>query len=488
MQFRVWMRQSQGTGILVSNTFTTEPNKPYLPVIFYYAVGKMSRWIGCPPEFVYAYAGSIVAFGFTILLFCTVRHFLKLPYQVWWVFLAILIGGGLGAHLKILANCAVVRNNFLLNRIIVEGLWSAGRLFEDYRNHYIFIALSDTHGIFVYIITIASVVSLYFTLARFSLWRVILTAFLYWAVTFLHVYEGITLIMITGGVAFLCWRKKLVVLPAITTLTVCAFSVVTCFIWLIFLHRSSGLPVPHWRAPNILFSVLLIAYPLAWVLIAWGIRDYWGRAGLNECFLLGWALGCTTLTLSGPFYPYPDRGTLTLQIPIYIIAGVVYFSRYERVKPLAALLAILLLGATPAWVLKNQWKWTSFNRNAPYTFMSPEHREIVGLLREKASKSDVLVVDKSDVDWEADDLWLAPEYPGRLYCGHFFLTVDYKEKREKVIRFFEKTPEEQAAFLRQEKIRFLYVNAKKDPQRFELVPGLVLLKALSIGSLFEYND
>jgi len=56
--------------------------------------------------------------------------------------------------------------------------------------------------------------------------------------------------------------------------------------------------------------------------------------------------------------------------------------------------------------------------------MSIEHREIVDLLRHRASPKDVLIVDKSEVPWKTDDLWLAPEYPGKLYCGHFFLTAD----------------------------------------------------------------
>jgi hypothetical protein len=33
----------------------------------------------------------------------------------------------------------------------------------------------------------------------------------------------------------------------------------------------------------------------------------------------------------------------------------------------------------------------------------------------------------------------------------------------------------------------VYVNAQREPQRFEAVPGLRLVKAASIGSLFEFN-
>src|SRR5262245_42578476 len=63
MQYRVWTRKSQETGILVDNTFTSEPNKPHLPVVYYYVIGQISAWTGLAPEWVMAYAGSVFAFG-----------------------------------------------------------------------------------------------------------------------------------------------------------------------------------------------------------------------------------------------------------------------------------------------------------------------------------------------------------------------------------------------------------------------------------------
>jgi hypothetical protein len=261
-----------------------------------------------------------------------------------------------------------------------------------------------------------------------------------------------------------------------------------CIAWLLSLQRSSGLPPPNWRAPSIFFSILLISYPLAWILIGWGISDYWGKADLKECFLLGWILGCTLLTLSGPFYPYPDRGTMSLQIPLYLVAGAIYFSRHKRVGLTAALIAVFILGATPAWRVAKTWKTTRFDPEAPYMYMNVHHREILDLLQQKATETDLLMVDKSYPFWKTDDLWLAPEYPGKLYCSHFFLTVNYQRKRARVIRFFDSTPEEQVDFLRQERIRFLYINSNMDPKTFENIPGLTLVKATPVGALFEYES
>ena len=488
MQYRVWMRQTQETGILVANKFTNEPNQPHLLTLLYYFIGKVSYWLNTTPELVYAYSGSLFALALVVILFSTIRHFLKLSYQTWWVFLVILIGGGFGAHLKILNGFEFLGSSPILQRITFEPL-RAWPVFEDYRGNYFFSTLFDTHYLLIWAILTVSILSLYLTLRAFSLRRVILTAAMYAATTIVHVYEGPTLLMITFAVVIVFWRKGIGIRAKFFTLIVCTLAVAASLVWHLALYSSSGLPLPSWRGLSILFSTLLIAYPLAWVIIAWGLPGYWQKAEFNECFLMGWALGCISLTLAGPFYPYPARGVMTLQIPLYIIAGAIYFSRHMRVTPMAASVMILVLGATPIWMLGKTWQATAFEPNAPYMFMSPAHREIVDTLRDRASKDDVLLVDKSDFPWKTDDLWLAPEYPGKFYCSHFFLTVDYERKRAEVVSFFKSNdPEEQAAFLRKRKIRFLYVETKKDPQRFKHIPGLMLVKSTSIGSLFEYID
>lgn len=486
MQYRVWFRQTQEMGFIVSNSHTTEPNQPYLIVILYAVVGQIARWSGSPPTFVYEYLGALFAFAFTLLLFLTTRHFSSSPRYVPWVFLATLVGGGLGAHLKIISAIGPVAASGIVQRLIVEPSISSP-LFEDYRGMYAFTTLFDTHYLLIWIMLTLSVLSLFFTLQHFSWRRLVLTAAFYVAATTVHLYEGPTLVMITAAVTALCWGKGLAVRPALAALAAGSIAVAASLGFQAALHVSSGLPLPPWRAPNVLFSTLLIAFPLVWVLIGWGLGRYWKTAGLKEVFLLGWVLGCVSLILAGPFYPYPARGAMTLQIPLFIIAGEIFFSRL-RTTPLAVLVAIALLGATPTWMVVKQWQATTFQDNAPYMFMDRAHQDIVGLLKQRATKDDVILAGKSDVDWRADDdLWLAPEYPGKWYVSHYFLTVDYDRKRAEDIRFFQRPPEEQASFLKEKGIHFLYVDATRDPGRFHSVPGLVLLTANSAGSLFEFT-
>jgi hypothetical protein len=487
LQYRVWMRRSQETGVLVDNRFSSQPSKPYLPVAFYYFVGKLSRSIGQSPEVTYQYLGIILAFGLVLLLFVTVRLFLPASYQTWWVFLIILLGGGLGAHLKVLNQVSWVRENFLFRATMGEGL-SARPPFEDYRGIYFFSALFDTHFLVIWLLSLGTVLSLYLVLRRPSVALGLLTVSLFSLVTILHIYEGITLLVVAASITALIWRKRFSPRVAVTVLAALAASGGTILMVLLYLHNAAGVPLPSWRAIPIAPVTLLLGFPLGWALLLPALSRYWKDAQLDQCFLLGWLLGCVVLTLSGPFYPYPDRGTMTLQIPLYAIAGALYFSRYARVTRLGAAVVVILLGATPALGLYREWRDASFNRAVPALFMGPEHQALVRVLQERSTENDILLVSKSKQPWETDDLWLGPEFPGRLYCGHFFLTHDYEAKRRMVAQFFDSTPERRREFLRSEGIRFLYVRAADSPKQFLKTPGLVLLKSNSVGALFEYRE
>ncbi len=487
MQYRVWTRLSQSTGPLVPNTFTTEPNRPHLPVFFYYFVGKTSQWLHMSAEFLMAYMGAALAFIFTIIIFLTVRRFLPTPHQTWWLFGVILLGGGLGAHLKLWTELGWGEQLFVVKRMVFDATQS-WPLFEDYRSHYVCATLFDTHFLLIWIVMMLSILSIYATVLRVTVGRVACTAVCCGVMTLLHVYEGVTLIMISAGIALVFWCRKSRRASSLVALATCAASVGVCIGWIGALYDGSSLALPPWRADNILVATLLIAYPVAWAVIAWGGADFWRRGGDDCCFLVGWALGCVVLTLSGPFYPYPDRGTMTLQIPLYLIAGLVYFARRRRVGAVAAVTTVLVLGATPAFVCFVQWRGSTFSEDSPHVFMSAEHATIMDSLRQRATSDHVLLVNKSDDEWKTDDLWLAPVFPGSLFGGHFFLSENYESKRAEISWFYRsRDVEQQAEFLQRRGISFVYVNARTDPVAFARIPGVKLVSATSVGSLFEFS-
>jgi len=487
LQYRIWMRRAQETGVLVDNRFTSQSSKPYLPVVFYYFVGKLGSWTGQSPEAMYQYLGVILAFGLVLLLFVTVRLFLSSSYQTWWVFLIILLGGGLGAHLKVLSQVRWVGENLLFKATLGEGL-AARPPFEDYRGIYFFSTFFDTHHLIIWLLSLGTVLSLYLFIRHRSVSLGLLTVSLFSLVTIIHIYEGITLLAVGASITALMWWKRLSPGAATAVLAAMVASVSAIFIVLLYLHSVSGSAFPSWRAIPIAPVTLLLGFPLGWAILLPGLSRFCKDAPqLDQCFLLGWLLGCVVVTLSGPFYPYPDRGTMTLQIPVYVIAGAIYFSRHARVTWLQAAVVVVLLGVTPALGLYREWRDTAFNPAVPALFLGPEHRAIVRTLQERSTENDVLLVNKSKQPWETDDLWLGPAFPGKLYCGHFFLTDNYEAKLQAVAQFFDTTPDQRQEFLRGQGIKFVYVGADESPKQFLKTPGLVLLESTSVGALFEYR-
>jgi hypothetical protein len=480
--YRVWIRQTQEMGILVDNRFTSEPNRPHLLLVFYYAIGKLSEWTQVTPEYALAYTGCFLAFALAIVLFLLIRGFFVSTYQTMWVFLATLFGGGLTTHLKILSLLPFRRLQHLLSVPITNA-----RLLEENRGGYIVGILFDTHFLVVWLLASLSLLAYRKTLSRFSLLNIAFTGLLFGFSTIVHVYEGITLLMIVAGILLISWIKRISLMPVFILTAVCFIATAIAFLIQVLLYRRSGLPISPWSEPPVIFSTLILSFPLAWILIVRGWSTFWSRTSLNECFVAGWALGCLTLTLSGPFYPYPERGMVTLQIALSIMAGMMYFKWHRRVSAKHAVVAVLLLSATPLWFFAQQWKLSSF-RVDPHVFEDQEHREMINFLIETASSTDVLLSDKSMPGWLSDDLWLYPEYPGKFYCGHFFLTVRFEKKRFWANEFFiNKNPKEQEAFLRENHIRFVFVGNTKDPEPLMSIPGVVLLKRNSAGSILEYK-
>ncbi|MFN0178568.1 MAG: hypothetical protein ACKVZ0_07175 [Gemmatimonadales bacterium] len=491
MQYRVLMERTRVTGPVVDNRMTTEPNRPHIAMFFYWGIQKTADALGARPAFVYQYAGVAITIGLALLLFGFVGRFVASRYQAWWVFLTLFAGGGLGAHLMLLNEVDRLRGLMPFRRIVTDGLREA-TVFEEYRNHYIFTTLFDTHFLFFVVAALLAVAALYAAVKRFTVARMLVAAFAFGAVTVLHIYDGVTLLCIAAGVVAMLWLRGLPWKPAFATLVTSGVAVAAALLWQVLLYNRSGIVIPEWRANSILFSELALAYPLAWGLIAWGLGRYWKSAGVDECFLLGWIVGCTALTLSGPFYPYSDRGTLTLQVPLMIVAGAVYFAWRPRVPWRHALVAVAVLGATPVWQAGRLWINRSFSRHpsgAPpaYTWMNPDHQRLVTAMRAHAGPADALIVDKVKVPWRTDDLWLTEGFPGRLYAGHYALTPDYERRRDEINAFYTSADTAtQAAFLRNARVTLVYVRGDQDPARFERIPGLRALERTPTGTLFAY--
>ncbi|MGH7507583.1 MAG: hypothetical protein ACRELX_18165, partial [Longimicrobiales bacterium] len=387
--------------------------------------------------------------------------------------------------LVLLEGAAWARNTYLIDILLLRPLVGDGGavLFERFRGNYIIQALFDTHFLTFWLVTTVAVLALHATVRRFSPARLAATAAIFAFGTFLHVYEGLTLLAIAAGaLAMVAVRGASSRRVLTITFAACAAAVALSLVPLVLIFKQSGLPAPSWRGETIVFSVFVLAYPLALGLIVWGFGRYWKAAGVDEAFLVGWALACTALVLAGPFFPYPDRGTMTLQIPLFIIAAAIWFERRGRVGWLAAIVLVLLMGSTPFWMARSWWDRTTFDVAEMHKWMSAGQVEIVALLRERADRDDVLVADQTNLRW------IAPEYPGLHYAGHFFLTVDFGDKQDALRAFYETaTAEQRRAFLDRWSVRWLFLDDAYDAEPFTHVPGVTLITQTPVGALLEVS-
>jgi hypothetical protein len=480
MQYRTWSRQTQVEGPLVSNRFTAEPNPRHIPVGFYWGVGQLSRLTGTTPEWVYAWLGVPLTVVLVLLAFVTARGFLR-PPAIPWALGMMLIGGGLGAVLLFIRESGLGAW-YPLHALVVEPLSGPTRAvpFEGYRGNYILHALLDTHFLAFWIAALAAVMGLAATVLDYSRRRLAWTVLLFIAATVLHVYEGITLMAIAFGVTAVAtargfpWRRAV----AIVMVTGAGVTAVLAAAW--WLLSRSGLPTPAWRGLNVPPMILLLAFPVSWLLLAIGGGRLWREGGLKAAVLFGWAAGCLALVLSGPFFPYPDRGTMTLQVPLVILAAAVYFRDRVKVRPGHIAVLVVLAGPTLAFRVWQTWG-LRYDGSAHHIWIHPEHRRLIDAVA-AADSTAVLIADETSLRW------LGPEFPGRHFAGHFFLTVDYDRKRAALDAFFDETdPARQAAFLREVRPTLLFVPVWRDPARFELMGGLEPLVAEPPGTLFRVN-
>lgn len=480
MQYREWARVSQSAGPIVPNTMTPEPNQPHLPVFFYWGIGQVSELTGVRPEYVFEYAGSILAFLFVVLLFLTVRHFLPSRYATWWVFLIILLGGGLTSHLEWLARRPT-------------GFASLNRLLAPVENHltldnmrfaYVYRALLDSHFLVVYLFTVLSLLAVYFALTRPSTRRWLVAALLIAATTLLHLYEGLLLLAIIGSTALLLWTTSRMERPSSVRLTVfgggaAALTLVALFV----LQRRSGLPITEWRAPEIFLSNVLLGYPVGWAVLLGGAFTLRRTLDRERLFLLSWVLGCSVMLLSSPYYPFADRGATTLQIPLYILAGVIFFQDGRKVPAWGALVVIVALGFSLPWSLSHFWRASDFDPDMPSMYLDDEHRRTLEVLDRTAGEGDVLLAEYFDYRW------LVPSFRGRGFHPHFFLTVDFEERRRQAQAFYtELGAADRARFLADQGIGFVWIDRDDyDPQEIAPTPGLIELDRGSHGTLFRFD-
>lgn len=479
MQYRQWFRQTQIEGPVISNRLTSEPHQPYMLVLYAWAIGKAASWVGTTPELVYQYSGCLFAFLLVIVIYRLIEVFVGDARQRLWILGAIMVGGGLGGYLKAVMRFESIRSISAVDRFLWQPFmeWN---IFEDYRGQFVFSTLFDSHFLLAWLCTSASVLLLYRAIAAPSGARLAAAAAMAFFTGAVHLHSGLSVVIIGAGIVWMCWIGRQYLREAIVAATVASAAAVAGVGLQALLIGPGGLPTPPWEAHPILPLNLFLAYTLQWIAATWALTRLWPKPSLGTCVLTGWVVGCLIYTFSAPVWPYPDRGTMTLLIPITILGGLGYFSVSPRPTLRALAVAAAFMLVTPVWTLAFNVNTSRFGPELNAKFVNADHDAIVAAAKATAGPNDLLLADETSL------LWLAPEYPGVNYCAHFFLTVDYERKQREVTQFLAPaaTPDAQAAFLREHDVRYLFVPTRLMPARFRDLPGLSVVIENGVGVLF----
>jgi hypothetical protein len=159
-----------------------------------------------------------------VLQFMCILKFTTSSRQTWSELFVVLLGGGLGGHIKLGSTAASAAGLPWIQGVINDALqhWL---LWEEYRGHYVFNTLFDTHFLVVWLFTTGSVLALYHSIRNFSIPRLALASALCGLTTLVHVYEGVTLVAIAASIAIVCWHKQIAVRPAFLSAAACTVSV-----------------------------------------------------------------------------------------------------------------------------------------------------------------------------------------------------------------------------------------------------------------------
>lgn len=477
MQYRVWMQQVLDEGMVVSNGLTPDPTGRFLPVLLYWILGHLAAWGGWRPEFVYQYAGGVLAAILAVLAWGVLRRFVPSGRPRSVALAVLLVGGGIGGFLRLAEMTGVFASVAAFDIYLLEPTRLVP-IFEDYRQHYFVNVFFDTHFLFIWVLATLSVLAFLAGRGRGGAGWTLVTALLWGVTSLAHVYTGLTLVSIGAFVLLLDALDGRFHRADLARAVVPVMTVAGVLLWMLARQRASGFPMPRWREPLILPTTLLLAFPLQFALLAWRGGAVWRHRDDDTRALFGWALGCLVLTLAGPFYPYPSRGTMTLAYPLTALAALAWIRGGRRIGGPALLTVLVLTGSTLAWRMGVNVQRVAVADDKPWSYLTPDHLRILDALETASSPESVLLAGEPDV------LWLVPRNRGRPWVAHFFLTSQWDRRAAEARRFFD--GEAEPSFLEDRGIDLAFVpaGAPVGPM-LRGRPGVEVVADNAVGTLFR---
>ncbi len=452
-----YIDQAKEGKLIFSDLFTSEDHSPFIFNPFWLLVGVGARLFNLSSIAAYQISRILMIIVFSFVLYLFISYFIKKIKLRRYSFFFLIIASGLGGYA--MPTIRNIFNNQINLKIYPMDLWvSEGFSFLTIYH--------SPHFIMSTILIMCSLLFMYHSFYKERWIYTIAAGLMANFLIFFHPFHLPTLLAVVLIYIFVKsfrdWKfywvyiKKYIVfvflmLPAI----------LYHFLILIYNPIAAGRAVGNiCLTPN--WWVVIISYGLILPFAIWGIIKK--RKNESYLFIIVWVIVQFILIFSP--LTFQRRLTHGLQIPLALLAFVGLYSLYKFIdkkiklnrwinSPLIVLVLILFFGFSNLYVLAEDFIYfgdSQYREEPEYIYIDKEYKDAFDWLKQKTPKEAIVLGDHIPSHFTSGFSLR------RTYLSHWVETLNFWEKRDKVIMFYQTETGDQwrKDFLKAEKIDYVF--------------------------------
>jgi len=445
-QYLSWWQSFQSS-VLVSNKLTPEPNEPFFFNLLWWVLAQISRWSGLGYASVYQAFRWIAGGSFLWAVYRLMAQLLPEVRRRRTAFLLIASSSGLGWVLIVL-KYTLTQGELLfpLDVFIAEG------------NSFLCI-LAFPH--FTLALTFITLIFEFVwrgwkeARTRHMIGAGVLSLLLGWT----HTYDLLIIYGVMGVVALFVWLKNREfpwrlfwggVIVCALSCSGAVYSVILTTIdplWekVLAQFANAGVYTPSPPHLVILFGFPLILAVATWIGLAW--KKQWAEENL---FVMGWFLAGAMLNYIPTDFQIHMLNSWQIPMMVLVTKGLhdfivpaiaqkfatrdIKFANVDRIQRLVGI--IFILAVLPTNVYLWTWRFMELARHDYPYYLYRDDVTALGWLQENTSADDIVLSSLTVGQY-------VPALSGNTaFLAHWAQTVDFYDKQERVMRFFDGTTSE----------------------------------------------
>lgn len=451
-----YIGQAKEGQLIFNDLFTSEEHSPFIFNPFWLIVGLSARLFGLSAIAAYQISRILLIIVFCFVLYFFMSYFIKeIKFRRLGYFFMVFASGLGGYFIPLIRN--IYHNQISLKNYPMDLWVSEG---------YSFLTLYHSpHFILATILIISALFLMYYSFLKGKWIYTLLAGLMAGFLIFFHPFHFPTLLAVPLAYIFVrSFKNGKIRVDYFKKYLVFVFFMLPASLYhfLILIYN----PVAAGRAElNVCLTpywwVVVISYGLILPFALWGLIKK--RKSGRFVFIATWALVQFALIFSP--LDFQRRMTQGLQIPLALLAFWGLYAFYESVNkkiqikrwlsgPLIILIMILFFGFSNLYVLAEDlilYSDSKYRKEPEYIYLDQAYNEAFSWLAERTAKQAVILGDHIPSHF-------ASGFALKIsYLSHWAETLDFWEKRDKFLKFFQTETDEQwrRDFLAKEGIDYL---------------------------------